>query len=68
MHFGNMNAKGDSKDHAAVTEAPAPKPRYKPKPKGSWRKIVGRAKDDDLSLEAFRLGAEWRERMNREGK
>jgi hypothetical protein len=42
--------------------------RYEPKPQGSWKKLIGRAKDDDLSLEAFRLGAEWREQMNREGK
>lgn len=42
--------------------------RYDPKPKGSWKEIVGTMKDCDLSPEAFRLGAEWREQMNREGK
>jgi len=42
--------------------------RYAPKPKGSWRKIVGSMKDCELSREAFRLGAEWREQMNREGR
>jgi hypothetical protein len=46
----------------------APKLRYEPKPKGSWKKIVGMLKDCDLSEEAFRLGAEWRARMNREGR
>ncbi len=44
-----------------------PRPRYEPKPKGSWKKLIGRAKNDDLSLNAFRLGAEWREQMNLEG-
>jgi hypothetical protein len=44
-----------------------PRLRYVPKPKGSWKKLIGRAKNDDLSVEAFRLGAEWREQMNREG-
>jgi len=38
--------------------------RYEPKPKGSWKKLIGRAKDDDLSLEAFKLGAQWHEQMN----
>lgn len=42
--------------------------RYTPKPKGSWKKLIGRAKNDELSLEAYRLGAEWRARMNREGR
>ena len=68
MHDGNMKT---------TTEAAAPQPdpgqtkqtplRYKPKPKGSWMNLFGRAKNDDLSPEAYRLGAEWRERMNREG-
>ena len=54
----------------ATTEAAVTKPklRYEPKPKGSWKKIVGMMKDCELSPEAFRLGAEWRERMNREGR
>lgn len=42
--------------------------RYTPKPCGSWRKLIGRTQADDLSPEAFRSGAEWRERMNAEGK
>ena len=46
---------------------PAPKLRYVPKPKGSWKKIVGMLKDRELSDEAFRLGAEWRAKMNRDG-
>lgn len=50
------------------TEPPnPPRLRYVPKPKGSWMKIVGSMKNCDLSHEAFRLGAEWREQMNREG-
>jgi hypothetical protein len=50
------------------TEPPnPPRLRYVPKPKGSWMKLVGRAKNDDLSLSAFKLGEEWREQMNREG-
>ncbi|HBJ84805.1 MAG TPA: hypothetical protein DDZ88_13225 [Verrucomicrobiales bacterium] len=48
-------------------DTPPQRLRYVPKPKGSWKKLIGRAKNDDLSLEAFRLGAEWREQMNREG-
>lgn len=43
-------------------------PRYTPKPQGSWRKLIGRAKDDDLSTEAYQRGAEWRARTNREGR
>ncbi|WP_395746888.1 hypothetical protein [Prosthecobacter sp.] len=50
------------------TEATQPRLRYEPKPKGSWKKLVGAMKDCDLSEEAFRLGAEWREQMNREGR
>lgn len=50
-------------------ESPAPtRLRYEPRPKGSWKKIVGSMKDCDLAPEAFRLGAEWRERMNRKGR
>ena len=52
-------------DSTQPTEKPL---RYKPKPKGSWMKLFGRAKHDDLSPEAYRLGAEWRERMNKEGR
>lgn len=48
--------------------AAAPKLRYTPKPKGSWKKLIGSMKDCDLHREAMRLGAEWREQMNREGK
>jgi hypothetical protein len=50
------------------TPQETPRLRYLPKPKGSWKKLIGRAKNDDLTAEAFRLGAEWRERMNREGR
>jgi hypothetical protein len=62
-----------SRMKSTAPQPPAPaspqKPlRYDPKPKGSWKKIVGSMKDCDLSGEAFRLGAKWRERMNREGK
>lgn len=64
-----MSANSDTDKTTVATETPPPpRLRYDPKPKGSWMKLVGRAKNDDLSLEAFRLGAEWRERMNREGK
>lgn len=53
---------------SSSTETNTPPRRYVPKPKGSWRKLVGTMKDCDLAPEAFRLGAEWRERMNREGR
>jgi hypothetical protein len=49
-------------DAAAATQ---PKLRYVPKLKGSWMKLFGRARNDELSPDAYRLGAEWRERMNR---
>lgn len=39
-----------------------------PAAKGSWREMIGFAKDDDLFREAMRLGAEWREKANREGR
>ena len=42
-----------------------PKLSYVPKPKGSWMKLFGRTRNDNLSPDAYRLGAEWRERMNR---
>lgn len=58
-----------SETEAPAEQQPAPaKLRYTPKPKDSWKKLIGRAKNDDLSLEAYRLGAEWRARMNHEGK
>ena len=47
---------------------PSPSLRYTPKPKGSWKNLIGRMKDCDLRDEAFRLGAEWRAQMNREGR
>lgn len=47
-----------------VRRAHEPKPVAKP----DWRKAVGMLKDCKESREAFRLGAEWRERMNREGR
>ena len=61
------------KDQPPGTLAPPTSPalplklRYKPKPKGSWKKLFGHMKDCDLYPDALRLGAEWRERMNREG-
>ena len=51
-----------------ATPSTQPKLRYVPKPKGSWKKIVGSMQDCDLFPEAMRLGAEWREQMNREGR
>ena len=53
---------------AAPATTTQPLLRYEPKPKGSWKNLVGIMKDSDLSEEAFRLGAEWREQMNREGR
>lgn len=41
---------------------------FEKKPKGAWRELIGWAKDDDLHREAARLGAEWRQRMNEEGR
>lgn len=35
---------------------------------GNWRDAIGFAKDDDLFREAMRLGAEWREQANKEGR
>ncbi len=62
-----MSANSET-DKAIVAPPPQPRLRYEPKPKGSWKKLVGSAKDCELSEEAFRLGAEWREQMNREGR
>ncbi|MEK7686661.1 MAG: hypothetical protein AAB466_14695 [Verrucomicrobiota bacterium] len=39
-----------------------------PAAKGSWREMIGFAKDDDLFREAMKLGAEWREKANQEGR
>lgn len=36
--------------------------------KDSWIELFGWSKDDTLLRDAARSGAEWRERMNREGK
>ena len=41
---------------------------FEKKPKGAWRELIGWAKDDDLHREAARLGTEWRQRMNEEGR
>ena len=41
--------------------------QVKPAPKGTWRDAIGFAKHDELFDEAMRLGAEWREKANREG-
>ena len=68
MHDDRMKTTLKSATPQVDLSEPTQKPlRYKPKPKGSWLKLFGRAKNDDLSPEAYRLGAEWRERMNREG-
>jgi hypothetical protein len=66
MHLVIMNTK-KSTAGTSGDETTAPKLRYEPKPKGSWKKIIGVLKDCEESKEAFRLGAEWRARMNREG-
>ena len=39
--------------------------KAKPVTKGNWRDAIGMLKDDDLSREAARLGAEWRARENK---
>lgn len=57
-----------TKPRTSSTASTQPKLRYTPKPKGSWKKLFGSMKDCDLFPEAMRLGAEWRERMNREGR
>jgi hypothetical protein len=62
-----MNSTAEIESTAQPTPPASPRLRYVPKPKGSWMKLVGRAKNDDLSLSAFKLGEEWREQMNREG-
>lgn len=67
VHFHCMKSRTELMTNVAEA-ATQPKPRYIPKPKGSWMKLFGRAKNDDLSSDAYRLGAEWRERMNREGR
>ncbi|MDB6003869.1 MAG: hypothetical protein JWR15_856 [Prosthecobacter sp.] len=38
--------------------------QIKPMAKRNWRNAIGMLKDDDLSREAARLGAEWRKREN----
>ena len=37
-------------------------------PSAAWRKTVGFAKDDELSDEAMRLGAEWQAKAYHEGQ
>ncbi len=59
-----MSTKPQSTEANAPTQ---PKLRYTPRPKGSWRRAVGMLKDSAESREAFRLGAEWRAKMNRKG-
>ncbi len=67
--LGVMNAKPETlKQEAPSSTVTETLLRYETKPKGSWKKLVGIMKDCDLSEEAFRLGAEWREQMNREGR
>lgn len=64
-----MSTKSNTTGGGSKVDAPVQlKLRYVPKPKGSWKKIVGSMKDCDLFPEAMRLGAEWRARMNREGR
>jgi len=46
----------------------APEAKTKPVSKGSWRDVIGFAKDDVLFREAMRLGAEWRTTANQEGR
>jgi hypothetical protein len=36
--------------------------------KGTWRDAIGFARNDELFDEAMRLGAEWRDRANQEGR
>lgn len=36
--------------------------------KDAWRELIGWEKDDALFRDAVRLGAEWREQANRDGK
>jgi hypothetical protein len=36
--------------------------------KGTWRDAIGFARNDELFDEAMRLGAEWRDRANEEGR
>lgn len=36
--------------------------------KDAWRELVGWEEDDELFRDAVRLGAEWREQANRDGK
>ncbi|WP_395739368.1 hypothetical protein [Prosthecobacter sp.] len=64
----NPDADNNSKPFAASTTTSLKHLRYEQKPKGSWKGLVGTMKGCDLSEEAFRLGAEWREQMNRDGR
>jgi len=41
--------------------------KAKPVAKPSWREAFGTMKDDEISREAARLGAEWRAKANGEG-
>lgn len=68
VHLEHSPAMKPPAQPPASKETTAPPLRYVPKPKGSWRKLVGSMKHCDLASEAFRLGAEWREKMNREGR
>lgn len=42
--------------------------KTKPVAKQTWREAVGAMKDCDLLDEAVRLGAQWREKANSEGR
>lgn len=42
--------------------------KTKPAAKATWREAVGAMKDCDLLDEAVRLGAQWREKANDEGR
>jgi len=60
-----MNQRDNESDSTTKVSEP-PSPRYIAKPTDSWLEAVGVLKESELSEEAFRLGAEWRERMNRD--
>ena len=42
--------------------------KLQPLAKPTWRDAFGMMKDDDLFEEAMKLGAEWRAKMNAEGR
>jgi hypothetical protein len=68
VHLALVNTNSETGKSVVAPATTQSSLRYEPKPKGSWKKLVGIMKGCDLSEEAFRLGAEWREQMNREGR